>query len=316
MNEPDRLVLWTSRAFVGRKGISVPRAGAGTLLHRDARPHLGYHRRCRLLITACSALPTLLFAFMLVAAAIFPDWPFQTVPSAAVASLWGFSIGPIPILFDKAPFANKSRRVVETCPQFLRTPPLPTSLVYQDDASVESDVHFIESAMSILAISLHEEAPLAVAQSVPALPDLAMAQRLARSKGFLTLISRFFTTLACCGDAKRERLWTTPSSSLVPSFTSWAQIHCPSVTISSPASAVNTLGNSMRYASRWFSKLWQLSLPHKIGRSSAWRLLTIMEYEASYGFLFDGAAPLLLSLSPHTSTPLLVSPTLYGLKRT
>lgn len=45
------------------------------------------NREVAIVITALSGLSTLLYTFMLIAAAIFPDCPFQTAPSSAFAHL-------------------------------------------------------------------------------------------------------------------------------------------------------------------------------------------------------------------------------------
>lgn len=174
-----------------------------------------------ILIVAFSAAATLLYITMLISAAIFPNSPFQTAPSSTLIHIWHVAIRPtLLLLLDMAIVS-----VVIPCRQLAHWLWLHTDLPVVDalnDAihdvaknywtpmarirdlrprqdsrkyGRENDELCAESARSILTISPHDEAVIAVAQNIVGLSHLPSLERLGRGGAALTMASKVATLL-------------------------------------------------------------------------------------------------------------------------
>lgn len=165
------------------------------------------------LICAFSALWTLLYLAMLLSAALFPQCPYQTAPSAALVAFARFGLRPA-YLIIRNPFVASLHQLLllggkannymhsscglnapwdlfnlASAVGRLWTPATrlwtPKSNDLKDRKNVES-LH-VESALAIIELAPHESVAVAVARNIPALQDLQELQRLADSPVVLFL---------------------------------------------------------------------------------------------------------------------------------
>lgn len=172
-----------------------------------------------ILITAFSAVGTASYIATLFAAALYPQCPFQTAPSAAlneilavilrvaISAARNFTMLPIIVVLNIARAVTRwtsgirpvseSLRWLQTAvvPKWspIRLPPIRGGDVQEMRSGRDS--YHVESALAMLSISPHRDIVITVAQNITAITDIQSMQRLASRPEIYSLAETLNTML-------------------------------------------------------------------------------------------------------------------------